>query len=230
MKVTYLHHSGFIVELPHSILVFDAITNIPPHFFSKGKHNYFFASHSHKDHFDQRIFSYGTDYTTNYILSDDIPEKGGAEITYLGPNKTIFLDDLKISTFRSTDRGVAFLVEAEDKVIYHAGDLNWWDWDTESHPNIDPAAEEADYKAYLEDLASVLGDKTIDIAFVPVDARLGRSATKAADYFIKKFHPRALVPMHFWDDYSVIPSLQQLERAEEVVIPSFDDRNQVLGI
>ena len=32
---------------------------------------------------------------------------------------------------KSTDEGVAFLVEVNGVVIYHAGDLNWWHWDEE---------------------------------------------------------------------------------------------------
>ena len=47
MKIIYLHHSGFIVELERMTLIFDAITNIPPHFLRKGRKNYFFVTHSH---------------------------------------------------------------------------------------------------------------------------------------------------------------------------------------
>lgn len=228
MKVTYLHHSGFIVELDRSNLIFDAITNIPPHFLNKGKHNYFFASHSHKDHFDQRILSYGTDYTSTYIFSDDIPEKGGAKIYYTGPNKTLDIGDIKINTFKSTDLGVSFLVESENKVIFHAGDLNWWDWDTATHPNINPEVEERDYKAALDELATYLRGNTIDIAFVPVDSRLGDSYYLAADYFIDTFHPKVLIPMHFWEDYSVIQKLATQENGKDTFIPEFHDRNTVI--
>ncbi len=38
---------------------------------------------------------------------------------------------LTIHTYKSTDEGVAFLIEAEGKTIYHAGDLNNWRWEGE---------------------------------------------------------------------------------------------------
>ena len=36
-----------------------------------------------------------------------------------------------VKAFKSTDEGVAFLIEAEGKVLYHAGDLNNWVWEGE---------------------------------------------------------------------------------------------------
>ena len=32
----------------------------------------------------------------------------------------------KLITFQSTDLGIAFLIEDQEKIIYHAGDLNDW--------------------------------------------------------------------------------------------------------
>ena len=60
LRVTYVWHSCFVVELDKSILVFDyfpkeAVETV--HFEGKmpeldaNKHIYVFASHSHKDHF-----------------------------------------------------------------------------------------------------------------------------------------------------------------------------------
>ena len=42
------------------------------------------------------------------------------------PVRQYEMDDMKIETLRSNDAGVAFLVEACGKTIYHAGDLHWW--------------------------------------------------------------------------------------------------------
>ena len=44
-------------------------------------------------------------------------------------DEEITVDNMKIKTLESSDIGVAFLIEIEGKVIYHAGDLNWWHWD-----------------------------------------------------------------------------------------------------
>lgn len=228
MKVIYLHHSGFIVALEKVTLIFDAITNIQPHFLRKGRKNIFFATHSHKDHFAQRIFSYGTDYNSTYILSDDISKRGGSNISYVHPYETLEIDGVTIKTYGSTDLGVSFLVEAEGKTIFHAGDLNWWDWDTEERPHIDPVAEEADYKAEIAKLKADLQNTIIDVAFVPVDGRLGGSATKAAVYFIDELHPRVLAPMHFWDDYSLVGTLTSKVYGSGTEILPIEKRNEII--
>ena len=124
MKIIYLHHSGFVVELDKNTLVFDAITYIQPQYLKKGRRKYFFASHAHTDHFSQIIYNYGTDFDTRYILSDDITRRGGKKTTFIKPYEHLHYDDIKcgpveIDTFGSTDQGVSFLVQAEGKVIFH---------------------------------------------------------------------------------------------------------------
>ncbi|CAK7036966.1 MAG: hypothetical protein PHAS_02319 [Phascolarctobacterium sp.] len=69
----------------------------------------------------------------------------------------------------------------------------------------------------------------MDVAFVPVDSRLGGSADRAAEYFIDKLHPKVLIPMHFWEDFSVIRTLANRETGSGTEIPLFDDRNVVIG-
>lgn len=54
MKLTYIFHSGFAVEIHSCILVFDYWmdpANCLPEILSKGKPVYVFASHFHEDHF-----------------------------------------------------------------------------------------------------------------------------------------------------------------------------------
>lgn len=38
---------------------------------------------------------------------------------------------LRVTAFKSTDEGVAFMVETGGYTIYHAGDLNNWRWNGE---------------------------------------------------------------------------------------------------
>ena len=129
MKVLFLSHSGFFIEYQECVLIFDYYEGTIPEISSE-KQIYVFASHAHYDHFQKKIFEWVRDYQNiTYILSDDITEKGSADrIISVAPRQVICVDDLKIQTFRSTDEGVAFLVHVKDKVIYHAGDLNWWHW------------------------------------------------------------------------------------------------------
>ena len=61
MKITYIHHSSFCVELQNSILLFDYFKGELPKF-DKGKKLYVFASHFHEDHFDKCIFEIAKDH------------------------------------------------------------------------------------------------------------------------------------------------------------------------
>lgn len=235
MKIIYLHHSGFVVVLDKNELVFDAITYIQPQFLSKGKQGYFFASHAHTDHFSQIIFNYAEDANGHYILSDDITPRGGKRATFVKPYEHLTYDDPKsgtveINTFGSTDQGVSFIVQAEGKTFFHAGDLNWWDWSKEQRPQIDPKAEEEDFKAEIAKIKAFCEkeDLHIDVAFVPVDSRLGRSATKAAVYVADELAPTMLAPMHCWDDYSVIPELDNKLFGKGVRILHMAKRNEII--
>ena len=64
MKVIFVHHSCFVVEMEDVVLIFDyfegnrvtgyTFTGVLP-VFDKDKSIYFFASHKHQDHFDMNI-------------------------------------------------------------------------------------------------------------------------------------------------------------------------------
>ena len=61
MKVTYLYHSGFAVELQKHVLIFDYIQGKLP-VWDQDKTILFFASHKHQDHFVLQIFDYFSQY------------------------------------------------------------------------------------------------------------------------------------------------------------------------
>ena len=72
MKITYIHHSSFCVELENSILLFDYFKGDLPKF-DTNKKLYVFASHFHEDHFDKCIFDIQNVHPdVTYILSKDI--------------------------------------------------------------------------------------------------------------------------------------------------------------
>lgn len=133
MRITYLNHSGYVVEEKDIVLIFDYYKGyLPP--ITEEKKIYVFASHVHYDHFKKEIFQWADRYKNiQYILSDDIMAEGpDGKTIYIGPRQEIQVDELQIRTLRSTDEGVAFFVRFRDKVIYHAGDLNWWHWEGEA--------------------------------------------------------------------------------------------------
>ena len=128
MKITYLDHSGFAVEYKKYVLIFDWYKGKLPEFDSE-KEIYVFSSH-----FDRKIFELENIYPNiRYVLSADITEKPvPSKVWFVIADKEYRIGNLKVQTLHSTDAGVAFLVYVDDRIIYHAGDLNWWHWEEES--------------------------------------------------------------------------------------------------
>ena len=194
MKVTYLEHSGFAVECKDDVFIFDWYRGRLPEFDLKKK-IYVFASHSHYDHFNKKIFEWTERYPDiRYILSADITGDEQPEQTaYVTANKEYHFDDIKVQTLHSTDEGVAFVVYVEDKVIYHAGDLNWWYWEEED----DETWNEPMRQAYQKEIAKIEGEE-IDYAFFPLDSRQGEESVLGINYFMRHTNTKIVFPMHMW--------------------------------
>ena len=137
MKVTFIYHSGFAVELKNHIILFDYFKGRLPDF-DLDKELLIFASHFHRDHFSRKVLELKKNHPkVRYFFTKDIrrripKEEQTSDIVFLGKRDLYEQEDLRIKTLRSTDEGSAFLVECEGKVLYHAGDLNWWHWEEES--------------------------------------------------------------------------------------------------
>ena len=210
VKVTYISHSGFLVELEDAYLLFDYYKGTIPEFDPKKK-VYVFASHGHHDHFNHNVFKLlKRENEIHFILSDDIQVDGFKEVTLVGPNTELTVGDCQITTLKSTDLGVAFLVtyshprpEAKGKKfkVYHAGDLNWWHWNGESEEYNKKMKEN-----YQKEIDQLKGEE-IDLAFVPLDPRLEDAYLLGLDYFAKQTHTKHIIPMHLWGSYEIIDSL-----------------------
>lgn len=203
MNVTYIHHSSFFVESETALLLFDYFEGeLPP--FDPGKPLYVFASHRHGDHFSPVIFSLAERHSkVHYFLSDDIwrkrvPEPLLSQVTFCPPRDKIFQEGLTVETLRSTDEGVAFWITVDNYQIYHAGDLNDWQW--EGEPESWNRKMQNDYRAETD----CLGGRTADLAFLPLDPRQELWYACGMDYFRTKVRVLHLFPMHCWDDFSVI--------------------------
>lgn len=220
MKVTFLHHSSFLVEMQENILIFDYFQgkDIKGYHFggklpklSQEKNIYVFASHKHQDHFDMDnlklaklynnihfIFSKDCKMSRNFLIKHGYEEGIKRFITYVAPDKDYAIADIEIHTLRSTDEGVAFCVKAEGKNIYHAGDLNWWHWEgDEDAKNI---KREADFKLEMQKIK----EEHFDLAFVPLDPRQEEHAFKGFGYFMENINADCVFPMHMWQEYSFI--------------------------
>ena len=205
MKITYLDHSGFAVEYKKYVLIFDWYKGKLPEFDSE-KEIYVFSSHSHYDHFDRKIFELENIYPNiRYVLSADITEKPV-------PSKVWFviyrIGNLKVQTLHSTDAGVAFLVYVDDRIIYHAGDLNWWHWEEESEYYNEQMR--MDYQKEIHKLKNI----RIDVAFVPLDPRQEEQYYLGLDYFMKHTDTKLVFPMHMWGHYEVYEKLMNNPQAE----------------
>lgn len=194
MKVTYLCHSGFSVETESALLVFDYYKGPLPER-PQNKKLVFFVSHYHDDHYSERIFDRADDPDASYILDDGIyryPEN--VKISFVSDRKCYTFGDMTVKTLRSTDCGVAFLVNIDGKTIYHAGDLHLWLW--EGAPEF---ARRAVRTAFENELAC-LKNETIDLAFLPLDPRQESEGMLGLDYAVRTLDIKRAVPMHFWGD------------------------------
>ena len=76
MTLTYIFHSGFVLETEKSILVFDYWldpSGVIGGVLKKDKPVYVFSSHFHEDHFTRAIFEWRKrKFDITYILSKDI--------------------------------------------------------------------------------------------------------------------------------------------------------------
>jgi len=235
-KIHYLYHSGFAVKTTEHFLVFDYYNDKP----CPGKKGIdagvitdqeivnntnpvVFVSHGHSDHYNPVILEWQkANQNIRYIMSSDVPAKG-ERIHSIAPHGKIDLGDLKVETFGSTDQGVSFLIAVDGISIFHAGDLNWWHWKDESTEEEIKASEDD----FIKEMRPIIG-KRIDIAFFPVDPRLGREYYLGAERFINLIKPSMLIPMHFGDKYEAVADFALRAQDCNTTVPMILRRGQVI--
>lgn len=208
-SITYLDHSGFAVVTPTAVLVFDYYRD-PSHALKKILHDnsdkpvIFLVSHHHYDHFNRDIFDLAQNHSRVYILSNDIKSQvthDNVSIAWMSAGDTVegLPGGITVKAYGSTDVGVSYLVTLPDhKTIFHAGDLNYWHWQSES------TAEQVRkaYNKFVKVMTSLIEEvKSIDIAFFPVDPRMGQDFEEGARMFLSAVDVTYFIPMHFWGDY-----------------------------
>lgn len=207
--VYYIYHSAFAMELENNILIFDFYKfgenkdEEKKYFFDNfikrtDKKVYAFSTHSHYDHFNKEILSWlEQNENIKYILSEDIKIYRHKNFYFTKEGDILEIDDLKISTFGSTDLGSSFYVNVDDKNIFHSGDLHFWHWPDDTEEEEKTMLE--NYKKIIEQIKKL---PQIDIAFVPVDPRLEENTFEGVEIFYEELKPKTIIPMHFSDDYS----------------------------
>lgn len=215
MRIWYLYHSSFLVEFENRVLIFDYFKDKPRRGgFIEGVVNAeeladyevnVFVSHRHADHFNPIIFSWFYEIRRlRFFLSPDIvavPEE--VRSVTIHPDKLTEVDDLSIQGYESNDEGVAFYIQTPEANIFFAGDLNWWDWPSES-----PEYRHQMQESFCREVNKLIG-YDIDVAFIPADPRLGASYSKSIDYFMRTVDARVCVPIHLDGDYSICKQLME---------------------
>lgn len=209
MRITYIFHSGFAIECTGFSMLFDYCKDsgknptrgfVHDTLLKKPGPLYVFSSHSHPDHFNKDILQWKAQKPDiTYILADEIRVKkklNFPDAVYLKKGEQYRDEHISTEAFGSTDIGISFLIEAEGKSIFHAGDLNNWHWRDES-----TAAEIKEAgDAYLQELHDLTArTRHINIVFFPVDPRLGTDFMQGARQFIDAIRTDVFIPMHFWE-------------------------------
>ena len=207
MKLIYIYHSGFVIQGKGFSLLIDYYQDTPAwfvhrNFLQNPGRLYILASHAHHDHFNPEVLSWREKRPDiQYIFSEDIRDNQQAcyhDAVFLKKGEDWNDDLVKVKAFGSTDAGISFWLDIEDKRIFHAGDLNNWHWAEESTPE-EIAEAQTNYLNELETLAQYTD--YIDLAMFPVDPRLGKDYMRGAQQFIERIPTRQFVPMHFWGEY-----------------------------
>jgi len=209
MRVTFLAHSGFLVELPGAALLFDWwMEPLPP--LERERPLLIFASHAHPDHFIPKIFTLDDGAReVRFLLGKDIrltrrnlekwnvsPETAAKCILLGGNEMAEPLPGVTVETLPSTDEGVAFLVTADGEAVFHAGDLNWWHWEGEDKAWNNNMA--ASFRRYIAPLRG----RRLDLAMLPLDPRQGKAAFWGPAAYLETADIQRCLPMHQWGEFA----------------------------
>jgi L-ascorbate metabolism protein UlaG (beta-lactamase superfamily) len=218
MKIRYLFNSGYTLEFGDRLLIIDFFRDkaavVTPEYLGRFASVTVLVSHSHPDHFNPEIFTWSKySRTVTFVLWDGIGVNGnncaaltGGQVMSISEGASVSANGFDIRAYGSTDEGVSFAIKTDGQYIFHAGDLNFWHWRNEADDAfVDDALEQ--YERVADEL--VRDPQPIDIAFFPVDPRMGATHWEGALMFIERFRPRAFIPMHFGHTYDPGPDFTE---------------------
>ena len=223
MKISYIYHSSFLVETDSCYYLFDYEKGTLPKL-DITKPILVLSSHGHQDHYNAELFSVldRLGMQTVYgVLADDIEIPANVNVLQVSSGMEYELwQGQKLHTFQSTDLGVAFLIEDQGEVFYHAGDLNDWVWDEEGDAY--NAQMTKDYRRQMDILADILQGRELDAAFVVLDPRQEKDYDRGMCYFLEHISAKKVYPMHYWESPEIIETFlkehpeynNQIERTE----------------
>ena len=230
MKAWYLNHSAVAVQTENHLLLFDLFGQtlrpqpgqglaqgyIDPAEL-RGQDVLIFISHEHEDHFEPKVFELAQQgQRVRYILPAELDAiyEGKSDDVFLESGETKDCGDFRVTAFESTDIGLAYLIEIDGKLIYHAGDLNWWHWADETDAfNQD---QERRYQEQMKLLNQAANGKEIDIAFAVADPRMDQEHRfQGLRSLMEQVQVKNLIPIHLWGAFSVLGQIRGLARNEK---------------
>lgn len=243
--ITYIYHSCYTVEVGDYFIIFDyykGVLNIP-----EDKKVIFVASHGHSDHYTSEILKIPNMEKYTYILSEDIAHLESEDnIIYIKDSK-LGIDQLKslyssknvlligkdrykdikigkesigIKTFGSTDVGISILLYVSGISIFHAGDLNYWAW-----KDNDDKTDKKEYYSFIEEVEKIK-ECSIDIAFFPVDYRLGENYYKGPKIFANSVSPQLMFPLHSGDHETISQRFKREVKLDSTIFRPIIDKGQ----
>ncbi len=223
MKVTYIYHSGFLIETTSCYYIFDYYKGkLPP--MDTSKPVVVFASHYHEDHYNPEIFPLLKDMGMTDILAvlaKDISLKKYPQnvefLTVHGKKDYELPRGEKLHTLISNDSGVAFLLTTDEGTIYHSGDLNDWTWEGESEKF------NRQIRSCFRHRIDEIRGAEIDIAMLPLDSRQESHYADGTAYFLSVITPREVYPMHYWQKPEVIDRFVQEYPQHRAIIKNTEE-------
>ena len=229
MKVTYIGHSGFLVETKEAYLLFDCLAvpgelpnqdleysiGILPEM-DKKKDIVVFVSHQHKDHYERAIWKLRELYPhVKYVISKDIPFSSKAQ-EKLGITEMDLQDILRaygnkrynLALQNGNEIKIETFFSTDEGVAYYVT-LNG---QTIYHAgDLHLWAWEEEGPKYVKTMTDqfywvtegLKGRKT-DVAFVLLDPRLEKTAYQGIDAYLELMDCKCVFPMHFWKQYDFV--------------------------
>lgn len=203
LRTHYFYNSGWLVETPKHVLVFDFVPHAPSGITyatlatqlqraaAGGKKVVQFITHDHADHFSDSVFTLENKIPgMTYVLGwkpRALPAARSLQLVL--PGDSLVSDHLVVYAHAATDDGSGFLVKVDGYSIYHAGDHALWV--EELLPAFTKELE------YIRSKAS-----SIDLAFLP--AARGIAVQCAIDSVMEKgvrisallLQPRSIALQH----------------------------------
>ena len=182
LSIKWLGHAGFKVKAEGKTIYID-----PYEGEASEKADLILATHSHSDHCDPSKIKKVREADTLIIAPQDCISKIGGNVKALKPEEETTIDNIRVKAveaynfkrFRSPGNpfhpkgyGVGYLITAEGKTIYHAGDT--------------------DFIPEMRQLGH------IDVALLPSGGTYTMDNPEAAEA-AKAINPKVVIPMHRWN-------------------------------